>query len=136
MFDRLVEKIHFRTGALLLAALFAVAGMLMVFSGIRDEGFIDLQSAVVNGKIKSGLVGVSFAFLGALIVLVCTIRRPVVQKLKIQKGAVSIEYEGTVNSPRAMLNQMESMVKLLTVENAPASTTKENSIANCAATGP
>lgn len=123
MIDQLLRKIHVRSGALLIGAFFAAVGVLMIFQGIIDDGFIDLQSAIVSGKVKSSLVGVSFSFLGALIVIACVITKPTIQKLKVQKGNNTIEWEGVSNSARTMLVQMESMVKALE-EDPPISANK------------
>jgi hypothetical protein len=113
MLEQLVAKMHVRSAAVLIGAFFAVVGVIMIFHGIRDEGFIDLQSALVNGKVKTGLVGVTCAFLGAVVVVACVLTRPTLQKLKVKKGDASIEWEGVGNDARALLVQMESMAKVL-----------------------
>jgi hypothetical protein len=123
MIEQLLGKMHIRSGALLVGAFFSVVGVLMIYHGVKDDGFIDLQSAVVSGQIKSGLVGVTFSFLGALIVIACVISKPTIQKLRIQKDKNIIEWEGVINSARAMLVQMETMARALE-ENQPESANK------------
>ena len=43
------------SAALLVVAALAVlvAGVVMVFSGIRDEGFIDIRATFLEGKLKT-----------------------------------------------------------------------------------
>ena len=113
MWYDLLEKIHIRSMSLLLGGLFAIAGILMTIYGIKDEGFIDLQSALISGKLKTGFVGVTFAFLGAITIAICSLVKVPHQRLKITNGESSLEWEGVVNSTRKLLIQMESMVKSL-----------------------
>jgi hypothetical protein len=113
MWYDLLEKIHIRSVSLLLGGLFAIAGILMTIYGIKDEGFIDIQSAIISGKLKTGFVGVTFAFLGAITIVICSLVKVPHQRLKITNGESSIEWEGVVNSTRKLLIQMESMVKSL-----------------------
>lgn len=113
MWYDLLEKIHIRSVSLLLGGLFAIAGILMTIYGITDEGFIDLQSVLISGKLKTGFVGVTFAFLGAFTIAICSLVKVPHQRLKITNGESSIEWEGVVNSTRKLLIQMESMVRSL-----------------------
>lgn len=113
MWHDILEKIHIRSMSLLLGGLFSVAGILMTYNGIRDEGFVDLQSALISGKIKTGLVGVTFAFLGAVIIAICSTVKIPHQRFKVSNGESSIEWEGVVNSTRKLLIQMESMIQSL-----------------------
>jgi len=120
MINDLLIKIHVRSGGLIVGAVLAFVGVVMVFQGISDEGFVDLHSALVNGKLKTGLVGVTFSFLGAIVSVACVLAKPTLQKLKVKKGKTSIEWEGMVNSARAMLVQMESMIQTLEAEQDSA----------------
>lgn len=85
----------------------------MTIYGITDEGFIDLQPVLISGKLKTGFVGVTFAFLGAFTIAICSLVKVPHQRLKITNGESSIEWEGVVNSTRKLLIQMESMVRSL-----------------------
>lgn len=51
MFETLIQKIHVRPAWLLITgAFFVLLGALAVFLGIQDNGFIDLQFALLVGK--------------------------------------------------------------------------------------
>ncbi len=113
LIDKILSKIHIRSFSILIAALFAIAGIYMIYHGIRDEGAINISSAIITGKIKSGLVGVTLVFLGAMISLACIIVKPARQKVKIKTNNGYLEWEGTVNSIRSLIRQMESMVDQL-----------------------
>ena len=112
MWLKLLEKIHVRSGALIIAAFFAFVGVIMIFQGMHDEGFIDIKSAIISGKIKSGFVGVTFAFLSVILSIVSIIIKPTAQKLKVKRGDFSIEWEGVIKSSNAIMDQIQSMMIL------------------------
>lgn len=113
MLQTILDKIHIRSGVLLVAIFFSVLGVYMIMNGVKDDGFIDLSSAFVSGQVKSGLVGVTFAFLSAFLCAIVVIVKPTLHTLKITQGDTTIEWSGVSNSARAMLIQHEAMWSLL-----------------------
>ena len=60
--------------ALIAGILFFGFGLLLMVLGIQAEGYIDIQSELVSGKIKTGSAGLFVAFLSFLIIIFSIIR--------------------------------------------------------------
>lgn len=88
-----------KTIAMLAALALLVAGVVMVFSGIRDEGFIDIRATFLEGKLKTGLVGVTLIFFAVLVIVACFVFR-YKEPIEIQVGDVSLKSTGGVSPER------------------------------------
>lgn len=60
----------YRLVALIAGVGFFIVGIVMVFLGISAEGSIDIQGAIVSGKIKTGSAGLFVLFFSFLIIVV------------------------------------------------------------------
>ena len=96
----LIWRFDAKAAAFLLAFVLVTAGICMVYSGIRDEGYIDVKSALGEGKLKTGFVGVVVLFLGFMLALACIVARAKAKpdRLELKRGTSSIVWQGdTVN---------------------------------------
>jgi uncharacterized membrane protein len=115
--ERIVDKLHIRSGVLVVGAILVLLGVYLILSGIKDDGFIDLNSAFISGQVKSGLVGVTFAFLGFFLCALVVLIKPTTHKIKVQVGKTLIEWDGVTSLPRNMEIQKE-MIEKLAAEDA------------------
>ena len=86
--------------AMLLALILGIAGICMIYSGIQDQGYIDVKSALVEGKLKSGFVGVIVLFMSMILAIACVVARAMAkpERLELKRGQCSITWQGdTVN---------------------------------------
>ena len=67
--NRLIDKLSIRAFSMLAALILIVGGIYMCFEGLQAKGKIDLQTALVEGQIETGSLGLMAMFLGVIIVL-------------------------------------------------------------------
>lgn len=61
--------------ACFMGALLIISGVIMAFKGYTSTGTIDIKSALVSGKIKTGSLGLLFVFFGVILLLFALWRR-------------------------------------------------------------
>ena len=110
MKHKILDMLHLRSGTLLVGLALVLLGVVMIFCNITDKGELSLIAENVRGTVKTGLVGVTFAFLGTFIILVNTLRAPAIHKIKIKKGDSSIEWEGPTNSTSKLFARIDELV--------------------------
>ena len=77
-----------------IALLLTFFGCMMIFLGIRDQGFIDIKATFVEGRVESGLVGVLLIFASAVICVMSLRAFDKPARIKIQRGDFQLEWEG------------------------------------------
>ena len=90
-----VDRTGTKSIALLISAILAVAGVVMIGFGLRNDGSIDLKAAVVEGRLKTGSIGVLIIFMSTFIVLLCVLMRSRQSTLEIRPGC--IKWSGVPN---------------------------------------
>ena len=95
MLQIIIDKINVKSASLLISFVTIVSGIIMVILQIKDEGFIDIKSAVISGQIKSGFVGITLIFLGVVICLFCISFRGKT-KLEVSKGDMKVSFSGAI----------------------------------------
>ena len=93
-------RLDAKAATLLLALILAIAGIDMIYSGIRDEGYIDVKIVFGEGKLKTGFVGALVLFMAFFLALACVIARAKAkqERLELKRGKCSVTWEGdTVN---------------------------------------
>jgi len=100
--ESILDRINVKSVSLLVAILMIMSGIFMIMLGIKDDGFVDIKSALVNGQIKSGFVGVILVFFGTLIVMTTLMTRRGLHKVTIKNGKNTINWEGPVTSVKSL----------------------------------
>lgn len=59
----LFDKLNVKSGLLTISLVLCVAGLLMCFSGLQANGSIDVKSAILEGKINTGSLGLLVIFI-------------------------------------------------------------------------
>ena len=85
----------------------------MIFLGIKDDGFIDIKSTLVEGHVKVGLVGVTLIFLGVLLAFVATVSKAGRHKVRIVREGTEIEWDGVAYSQQEALKAIEDLADTL-----------------------
>ena len=107
-----------RAAAMGIAFVLAIAGCSMIFSGIKDEGSIDLRTPLVTGQAKSGFVGALLVFGSLVISVICVLSLkspagPKVprtnQRIVVRNGDMQLEWEGELQ----LLDESKYVVELL-----------------------
>jgi hypothetical protein len=104
--DMFLRKANPKASAMLIAFGLMLAGSVMIFREIKDEGAIDIKAPFITGKAKSGFVGVILVF-GSITVCVATLhyrvkelairKRSSLQTIKYRKGDVELEWRGALD---------------------------------------
>lgn len=99
VFQQLIERVNVQFGAIVVALVFGLSGSAMIFRGIKAEGAIDVKTAFVEGRVKSGMVGVLLVFCSLLIVLTTVIvHRKREQTISLKRGDQEVSWKGTFTS--------------------------------------
>ena len=94
----ILNKINARAVGMFLGFLLCVAGILMIFAGIKDDGFVDVKTPFVTGQARSGFVGLLLIFC-ATVIAVCSLLAPRGRhKLSIREGDRVVTWEGWPNT--------------------------------------
>ena len=75
LLEYVLDRFNSRAAAMLVGAVLTFAGIVLTVMEIRSEGFIDIKSPFLSGKLESGLVGVLPVLLGTLVVLASVLAR-------------------------------------------------------------
>ncbi len=59
----------------IIGAALVISGVVMAFKGLTSTGVIDIKSALLSGKIESGSLGLFFAFLGIVLLIVPILKK-------------------------------------------------------------
>jgi hypothetical protein len=62
--ELLLPKIHVRSTLAIGSVTTIIFGNLSIIMGFKDDGFIDIKSAIIEGHIRTGAIGVLVVFLG------------------------------------------------------------------------
>jgi len=91
----ILNKINAKAVGLVLAFVLCLAGVLMIFAGIKDDGFVDVKTPFLTGQARSGFVGLLLIFC-ATVITVCGILAPRGRhKLSIKEGDRLVTWEGS-----------------------------------------
>jgi hypothetical protein len=74
--EKLLAKINARACSMACAIVLICGGMYMCFSGLIATGSIDLKTAIFEGRIQTGSLGLFSMFLGVLIVITLNLGKP------------------------------------------------------------
>lgn len=101
-----------KTLAMAAAVVMIVAGIAMVFMGIQDQGYIDLKTPVLEGKLKYGFVGVALIFLAIVVILACFFFR-YKDSIEVEVGDVKVKTKGYLGPERlaALAAQMKGLLE-------------------------
>jgi len=91
------------------AVVMIMAGIVMVFTGIRDTGFIDLKAPFIEGKLKTGFTGIALIFLAIVLVLGSFFFR-YKDSIEIQVGQIFIRTRGYLGPER--LRELTNTVRI------------------------
>ena len=79
-----------------------ILGVVMTLIGVSGAGKINVKTAVFEGELESGTVGLLFAFLGVLLLL-CSLLKTFPNKLEVSRnadGAVTIKHKGALTKEK------------------------------------
>jgi hypothetical protein len=126
MVEYFLRRINTRALTLLVALILSVGGLLLVYLGIKDDGFIDLKSAFIEGKLRSGLVGVTIIFLSVVLCLACVLVpiRKEPYTIEISHGGHRIKWSGSSRSIGAKFVSMIESMDLLEKKESKLSNDK------------
>ena len=93
--EYILSRVNVRAGAMFFAIVLAIAGICMVYDGIRGAGSIDFKTVFGEGKLKSGHVGILVLFIGSIICFVCLTVPKEQNTLEITKSGQSLKWAGT-----------------------------------------
>ncbi|MBN2715963.1 MAG: hypothetical protein JXX14_08905 [Deltaproteobacteria bacterium] len=102
--ELVLAKINVRAFAALGGLILIIGGIFMCMSGLSATGVIDLRSAIVEGKIETGSIGLMSMFLGVILMMVLNIkwrRSAGPEPIKISIEGDKIECEGFSHSKLA-----------------------------------
>ena len=85
--DIILNKMNTRAFSMLAALIMILGGIYMCFEDLRVNGKIDLKTALVEGQIETGSLGLMVMFLGAIVILVLNYKS---QPFKGQEVQISI----------------------------------------------
>lgn len=91
-------KLNLKAGDIFSSFYLGISGVVMIFMGIQDVGFIDLKTPFITGQAKSGFVGMLLIFSSVVIVICSLFTRKSKHKLSIRKGGFVINWEGSVST--------------------------------------
>lgn len=86
----IIQKVNVKSVSLAIALFLLSAGVYMCLKGIAHEGFIDIKSAVLSGKIETGSLGLIVIFLGTAIVLAVIKKSGIMQEHKGERIEIEI----------------------------------------------
>lgn len=93
-------------------------GIGMTMKGVAGGGNINVKTAIFEGNLETGTVGLLFSFLGFTLLICCLLYR-IKSRLSLTRksdGSITIEHKGGLGTEK-----VESIVKLLKVEIADLS---------------
>jgi len=69
MLDKILSKINTNSASLFIAFVMSISGIYMCFQKLSHDGYIDIKSAVVSGRLETGSVGLLVIFISSIIVI-------------------------------------------------------------------
>lgn len=94
----IVTRLNVKAIGMLICLLLVMGGALMIFTGIKDDGFIDVRSPFLTGQAKSGFVGVLLIFCAVIIVVGSMYTRKSCHEFTIKKGGSEVHWKGTFST--------------------------------------
>ena len=96
--DLIISKINVKSVSIIISSVLIVSGIYMCFQQISHDGFIDIKSAVLSGKVQSGSLGLLVIFLGVAVILTVVKKSgikttPRVEKIELEMGNMKINCE-------------------------------------------
>ena len=91
-----------------------ICGIVMTLKGISGGGVINLKTAVFEGKLETGTIGLLFSFLGFALLLFCLWSR-VTSKINVKKsadGSITVVHKGVFDKGKA-----ENIAKVLGIDS-------------------
>ncbi len=88
-----------KTVAMLVASAICLVGLVLVCTGLRDTGTINIRTAFLEGKLETGSVGITLIFLGIIIILGCFFFL-YTDTIEIEAGRLKIKTRGYLGPER------------------------------------
>lgn len=90
-------------------------GVYMTIKGVAGGGKVNIKTAIFEGDMETGVIGLLYSFLGLIMLVFCLCRR-VNSKLRISKkadGAIDVIYKGSLTK-----EAMENIVSILSYDSS------------------
>ena len=114
----ILRKINDRMIAIVVALLLAVSGIIMIFKQIADNGFIDIKSPFLSGKVQTGFVGVSLIFFTVIIIAILFRKTEEKdQEMSITVGELKVSYKNMGYEKVLELNSLIADLNRVLLEN-------------------
>jgi len=94
----ILNRLNVKAIAMLICVLLVIGGGLMIFTGIKDDGFIDVKSPFLTGQVKSGFVGVMLIFCAVVVLVGSLYTRKSRHEFTIKKGQSEFHWKGTFST--------------------------------------
>ena len=114
IFECIFDRFNAKSVSYFIAFVLAVTGIYMAITGIYGEGEVNITTALLSGKIKTGSLGLIFTFLGVIIVLILALRSNKKYKICIKKNDLEITWEGKSRSSGRVTELVQRIIKEIT----------------------
>lgn len=90
LFEKFLLKINTNSASLLIALVLSVSGISMCLRDLSRDGYIDIKSSILSGRLQTGSVGIIVIFFSTIIVM-SVVRKGIKQTIGKKNEKIEIK---------------------------------------------
>ena len=109
--EKFFDRINLKVATMILVFIMIISGIVMAIFKTQGGAVIDMKAAILYGKLETGSIGLSMAFLGVILLMWLIWRSTTNYVVNVKRNGSKVEWNGPESSPARLKETINELLE-------------------------